>query len=113
MSFDVLIWTILQLNVLMDDGGNAVLCDFGLSRIRADVTTRSSTHDTINIVGSRNWLAPEILVGGTPKRPGDIYAFGMTTYEASALRPEFTMQTNLFNCIDFCGRCTSWGPRLY
>jgi len=83
----------------MDDGGNAVLCDFGLSRVRADVNSRSSTLDKISVVGSRNWLAPETLLGGTPKRPSDIYALGMTIYEASTHQDasEIIILTNLFD----------------
>ena len=72
----------LQLNVLIDDGGNAVLCDFGLSRIKADVTTRT-VKSTMPMAGSRNWMSPERLMGRLPKKPSDIYAFGMVIYEVS------------------------------
>jgi len=68
------------LNVLIDDSGKAVLCDFGLTRIRADVTSRTEKADG-GFVGSRNWMAPELLLGGSLKNPSDIYAFGMTIYE--------------------------------
>ena|SRR5882762_2914868 len=70
-----------QLNVLIDDGGKAVLCDFGLSRVKADVTSRTVKGDGESIVGSRCWMAPERLLGGSLKKPCDIYAFGMTLYE--------------------------------
>lgn len=73
----------LQLNVLIDDAGNAVLCDFGLSRVKADVTSRTVNTDDSGIVGSRNWMAPELLIGKSLKKPSDIYAFGMTLYEVS------------------------------
>lgn len=74
-----------QLNILIDDAGNAVLCDFGLSRIKADTTSHTTKADEGSIVGSRNWMAPERLLGGILKKPSDIYALGMTIYEASAL----------------------------
>jgi WD40 repeat protein len=74
---------LLQLNVLIDDGGNAVLCDFGLSRIKADATSRTAKVEAGGVVGSRNWMAPERLMGGALKKPCDIYAFGMTMYEVS------------------------------
>jgi WD40 repeat protein len=67
--------------VLIDDGGNAVLCDFGLSRIKADTTSRTMRALEGSLVGSRNWMAPEQLLGEPPKWPCDIYAFGMTLYE--------------------------------
>src|ERR1700730_15754453 len=52
---------LLQPNVLVDDGGRAVLCDFGLSRVRSDVTSRIAIAGP---VGSRNWMAPELLISG-------------------------------------------------
>ncbi|KAJ7907038.1 kinase-like domain-containing protein, partial [Mycena leptocephala] len=68
-------------NILVEPSGRALLCDFGLSRIKADATSR--TAHTVNpvIVGSRNWMAPELLAGSPPKMPSDIYAFGMTLFE--------------------------------
>lgn len=83
--FPIYLMTFLQLNVLIDDGGNALLCDFGLSRIRADVTSRTATPNARGTAGSRNWMAPELLLGGTPKKPSDIYAFAMTTYEVGII----------------------------
>jgi serine/threonine protein kinase len=58
-----------------------VLCDFGLSRVKADVTSRTAKVAGGSIVGSRCWMAPERLQGGSLKKPCDIYAFAMTLYE--------------------------------
>lgn len=68
------------MNILIDDGGKAVLCDFGLSRVKADASSRTAIPVSFN-VGSRNWMAPERLTGGSPRKPSDIYAFGMTIFE--------------------------------
>jgi len=70
-------------NVLIDDSAGAVLCDFGLSRVKSDITTRTAKLNTSPLVGSRNWMAPERLVKGALRKPGDIYSFGMTAYEVS------------------------------
>ena len=88
-----------KLNVLIDDAGHAVLCDFGLSQIKSDATTRSVSHSIASLVGSRNWMSPERITGGKLicllrrinlvtvvltgdlRKHVDIYAFGMTMFE--------------------------------
>lgn len=82
-----------QLNVLVDDCDNAMLGDFGLSRIKGDATSQMaslSTHEEDAIVGSRNWMAPEVLLGGIARMPADIYAFGMMIYEVKPFPPHRT-----------------------
>jgi serine/threonine protein kinase len=69
------------MNVLIDDGGKALLSDFGLSRIKADTTSRMDKADAV-IAGSRNWMSPERLAGRSLRNSSDIYALGMTIYEA-------------------------------
>ncbi|KAJ6489898.1 kinase-like domain-containing protein, partial [Mycena sanguinolenta] len=69
------------INVLVEDSGRALLCDFGLARIKADITSRTRTASDTVISGSRNWMAPELLSGSLPRPPSGIYAFGMTLYE--------------------------------
>ncbi|KAF9518121.1 hypothetical protein BS47DRAFT_376919 [Hydnum rufescens UP504] len=72
----------MQENILVDSGGNAQLCDFGLSRIKHEAKrTRTKTHEG----GYPRNLAPEITSGDdervniTPQT--DIYALAMTIYE--------------------------------
>jgi serine/threonine protein kinase len=74
-------WRYLQQNVLVDDSGRALLCDFGLARLKADITTRTMESDPVAIAGSRQWMAPERLMGKSLRKPSDIYSFGITLYE--------------------------------
>ncbi|KAJ7114414.1 hypothetical protein C8R44DRAFT_929253 [Mycena epipterygia] len=69
------------INVLADNSGQALLCDFGLTRIKGDITSRTRSTQGVAVSGSRNWMAPELLTGALPKLASDIYAFGMTLYE--------------------------------
>ncbi|KAJ7257168.1 kinase-like domain-containing protein [Mycena haematopus] len=69
------------INVLVEDSGHALLCDFSLVRIKADITSRTRISGDTAVAGSRNWMAPELLSGSLPRPPSDIYAFGMTLYE--------------------------------
>ncbi|KAJ7613100.1 kinase-like domain-containing protein [Roridomyces roridus] len=70
------------INVLVENSGRALLCDFGLARLKADTSARTGSSEPAQMVhGSRNWMAPE-LFGGFRHRPSsDVYAFGMTVYE--------------------------------
>jgi serine/threonine protein kinase len=72
-----------KVNILIDHGGNAVLCDFGLSHVKEDIASCTSAIDAPSIAGSRNWMAPERLNGSPLRKPCDIYAFGMVIYEVS------------------------------
>ncbi|KAJ7122358.1 kinase-like domain-containing protein [Mycena epipterygia] len=68
-------------NILVDTSGRSLLCDFGLARIKADVSTRSGSKEPSIMSGSRNWMAPELLTGSAPRLASDVYAFGMALYE--------------------------------
>ncbi|KAJ7857521.1 kinase-like domain-containing protein [Mycena leptocephala] len=71
------------INVLVENSGRALLCDFGLARLKADASTRtiSTALEAPHIQGSRNWMAPELLNGSRYRFPSDVYAFSMTLYE--------------------------------
>jgi serine/threonine protein kinase len=51
--------------------------------MKMEVTTRTTVEEATRIIGSRNWMAPERLMGRSLKSSADIYAFGMTIYEVS------------------------------
>ncbi|KAF8306920.1 kinase-like protein [Clavulina sp. PMI_390] len=70
-------------NVLIDDSGNPYLCDFGLSRIRHEVTR---TRSIIQEAGRPRFLAPELSVGWTKRfrtsSSSDLFALSMTFFSA-------------------------------
>jgi len=49
----------VQLNILIDDDKNAMLCDFGLASITADAVSPHAS--PVNSAGSIRWMAPERL----------------------------------------------------
>ncbi|KAJ7111223.1 kinase-like domain-containing protein [Mycena epipterygia] len=77
-------------NILIDNAGSAVLCDFGLSRVKADMITRTGEHDVDLGAGSRNWMSPERLREGLPKKPA-IYM----RLESQPTRYEYIRETPL------------------
>ena len=79
-----------QGNVLVTAAGEALLCDFGLSRIHHDVT-RTAT----NILegGHRHYIAPELTSSASETfrttKSSDIYSLGMTFYSLVTLEIPF------------------------
>ncbi|KAG8892256.1 hypothetical protein FRB99_002845 [Tulasnella sp. 403] len=64
-------------NVLIDDNGEAMLCDFGLAKFLGDVSSGFTT--STDQKGTPRWMAPEqFQQDGTPVYTieADIYAFG-------------------------------------
>lgn len=65
-------------NVLLDNGGNAYLADFGIARLQEEVTTA----DEKRLVGTPSYIAPEMVRPDEPvTHLADIYALGAMTYE--------------------------------
>jgi serine/threonine-protein kinase len=72
-------------NIIIDPEGVAMLTDFGLAKGRAyTVLTKPG-----QVMGTLDYLAPE-LIKGSPATPAtDIYALGCTIYECIAGQPPF------------------------
>lgn len=76
-------------NVMVDEGGSAALTDFGLARGVADtVLTKTGM-----VVGTVDYLAPELIRGRPATPASDVYALGCLAYECLAGRPPFAGKT--------------------
>jgi serine/threonine-protein kinase len=72
-------------NVMLDEAGSALLTDFGLAKGRAyTVLTRPGM-----VMGTLDYLAPELVRGQEATPATDLYALGGVAYEAVAGRPPF------------------------
>ncbi|KAG1753105.1 kinase-like domain-containing protein [Suillus occidentalis] len=98
-SQDVIHGDLMPSNVLINENGNAVLADFGLSRLLADhETSFFASHSS----GAIRWAAPEIIEFGTekpneqvdkPNKESDIYSFGCIMMQVlSGCSPYFDMK---------------------
>lgn len=67
-------------NVVVSAAGNALVCDFGLSRA-SDTTTAT----LLRGMGSLRWLSPELLDQAKKSFASDVWAFGMVIYEVRTL----------------------------
>ncbi|ORX40883.1 hypothetical protein BD324DRAFT_647787 [Kockovaella imperatae] len=70
-------------NVLLDDDGKAILCDFGLSKIKLDMVTKSKPDSPMRSAmgGTMRWQSPERLSGAALSYKDDVYAFAITICE--------------------------------
>jgi serine/threonine-protein kinase len=72
-------------NVMIDEAGSASLTDFGLAKGRAyTVLTKPGM-----VMGTLDYLAPEMLRGAEATPASDIYALGCLAYECVAGRAPF------------------------
>ncbi|OCF78736.1 TKL protein kinase [Kwoniella mangroviensis CBS 8886] len=69
-------------NILIDDEGRPRLCDFGLSQIKIDITSKSAnpTEGESN-AGTLRFLPPERLKSSPMTKECDVYSFAMTIYQ--------------------------------
>ena len=72
-------------NVLLDERGSAALTDFGLAK-RDDWSRLTKMGQ---VMGTVDYIAPELLRGENATPASDVYALGCVTYEMVAGRPPF------------------------
>ncbi|HHQ49621.1 MAG TPA: serine/threonine protein kinase, partial [Acidobacteria bacterium] len=66
-------------NILLTAGGDAKLCDMGLARPMANGMTVT---ETAMVVGTPAYMAPEQATGQNLTAAADVYALGLTLYQA-------------------------------
>jgi serine/threonine-protein kinase len=72
-------------NVLLDGDGNAALTDFGLAKGDAyTVLTRPG-----EVMGTLDYIAPELIEGAAAAPAADVYALGCVAYECLTGAPPF------------------------
>ncbi len=71
-------------NILFDDHGHAFLSDFGLTRIMHADPDADDAHATAAgmVVGTPNYVAPEIVLGHSYDGRADQYSLALTLYHA-------------------------------
>lgn len=63
-------------NIMLDEGGNAYLSDFGVAKV-----TNSQITGTNHLVGTPAYMSPEQIKGLPADRACDIYALGVVLFE--------------------------------
>jgi serine/threonine-protein kinase len=66
------------LNIFYGADGSVKISDFGISVI---VGSKMNVNENAKIMGTAQYLAPELIRGGKPSFQSDIYSLGITFYE--------------------------------
>jgi hypothetical protein len=62
-------------NLLLDEGYKTKVCDFGLSRLKAQARSMTGNCGTVQ------WMAPEVLANRSYDEKADVYSFGIILWE--------------------------------
>ena len=73
-------------NILLRAKDDALLADFGIAQLAA----QSGVTPTGMVLGTAEYLAPELIAGGDAGPEGDLYALGVTLYQLVAGAPPCT-----------------------
>ncbi|XP_047955104.1 serine/threonine-protein kinase CTR1-like isoform X3 [Salvia hispanica] len=69
-------WDLKSPNLLVDRNWTVKVCDFGLSRFKANTFISSKS-----VAGTPEWMAPEFLRGEPSNEKSDVYSFGVVLWE--------------------------------
>lgn len=78
-------------NIMITDGGEVKVMDFGIARALADIGATMT--NTWNVVGTAQYLSPEQATGEPADSRSDIYSVGCVLYEMLCGEPPFTGDT--------------------
>ncbi|PON49765.1 Mitogen-activated protein kinase kinase kinase [Parasponia andersonii] len=76
LSPPVVHWDLKSPNLLVDKNWTVKVCDFGLSRFKANTFISSKS-----VAGTPEWMAPEFLRGEPSNEKSDVYSFGVILWE--------------------------------
>ncbi|KAI3696701.1 hypothetical protein L6452_29189 [Arctium lappa] len=68
-------------NLLVDENYTVKVCDFGLSRLKANTFLSSKS-----VAGTPQWMAPEVLNDEPSNEKSDVYSFGVILWELVTLQ---------------------------
>ncbi|KAK1367013.1 Serine/threonine-protein kinase CTR1 [Heracleum sosnowskyi] len=74
-------WDLKSPNLLVDKNWTVKVCDFGLSRFKANTFISSKS-----VAGTPEWMAPEFLRGEPSNEKSDVYSYGVILWEFVTLQ---------------------------
>ncbi|CAN1297879.1 Serine/threonine-protein kinase CTR1 [Linum perenne] len=88
-------------NLLVDSTYTVKVCDFGLSRPKANTYLSSKT-----AAGTPEWMAPEVLRNESSNEKSDVYSFGVILWELATLQQPWwnLKQAQVVEAVGFKGQ---------
>merc|ERR1712113_743396 len=68
-------------NLLVDQNWRVKVCDFGLARSAPEDEDSGRGNNLMTIVGTNEWMAPEVAMGENYGSSADVFSYGMVLYE--------------------------------
>lgn len=81
LSPPIVHWDLKTPNLLVDKNWNVKVCDFGLSRFKANTFISSKS-----VAGTPEWMAPEFLRGEPSNEKSDVFSFGVILWELVTMK---------------------------
>jgi serine/threonine-protein kinase len=82
-------------NIMLDERGEAALTDFGLAKGAAHTVLTKPGH----VVGTMDYMAPEVISGEAARPASDVYALGCTLFECLTGTPPFGHRSYVGACL--------------
>jgi serine/threonine-protein kinase len=76
-------------NLMLAPDGSCTLVDLGIARLTGAAQSEPNLTQAGTILGTVQYVAPEIVTGGAPGPPADVYALGAALYTMLLGRPPF------------------------
>jgi serine/threonine protein kinase len=76
-------------NIFVTPGGRAKVLDFGIAKLRPDVSQAQGATETGSILGTPHYMSPEQALGRAVDPRSDLYAVGIILFEGAAGRLPF------------------------
>jgi len=73
-------------NILLNENYEAIVCDFGMSRVVVDTSQYGKTKSE---TGPLKWMPPESLTGQKYSEKSDVWSFAVTCWEILARQEPF------------------------
>ncbi|XP_059631240.1 serine/threonine-protein kinase CTR1 isoform X2 [Cornus florida] len=81
LSPPIVHWDLKSPNLLVDKNWTVKVCDFGLSRFKANTFIPSKS-----VAGTPEWMAPEFLRGEPSNEKSDVYSYGVILWELVSMQ---------------------------